>query len=188
MKPFSAIVIGGSAGSIEPLHDLLRSLPENGGRYAVVCVLHLMNRQRSLLPEIYREDCPWPVKEAESTEPVLPGTVYLAPPDYHLSIERDRTFALSNEEAVMFSRPSIDLLFSSAAPVYKHELAGLILSGANNDGTEGLLRVLKHGGQAFAQEIATAEFKEMPRAAVAASPQIREVDIPKVVEFLNRRF
>lgn len=188
MKPFSAVVIGGSAGSIEPLRDILRCLPERGAPYAVICVLHLMNRQKSLLPEIFGDNCPWPVKEAESTEPILPGTVYLAPPDYHLSVEKDRTFALSNEEAVMFSRPSIDLLFASAAPVFKHELVGLILSGANNDGTEGLLRILRHGGRALAQEIATSEFKEMPRAAVAASTLVEQFDVPKVVEFLNRRF
>lgn len=188
MKSFSAVVIGGSAGSIEPLREILRSLPEKDIRYTVICVLHLLNRQRSLLAEIFGDSCPWPVKEAESTEPVLPGTVYLAPPDYHLSVESDRTFSLSTEEAVMFSRPSIDLLFNSAASVYKSELVGLVLSGANSDGTEGLNRIVRHGGRAFAQAIETAEFKEMPKAALASSTAIEEADVPKVIEFLNRRF
>lgn len=192
VKPFSALVIGGSAGSIDPLRAILRGLPALNPnvkpKFAVICVLHLLNRHKSLLPEIFGDLCEWEVKEAESTEPIAAGTVYLAPPDYHVSVERDRTFALSTEEPVMFSRPSIDLLFKSAAPIYKTELAGLVLSGANNDGTAGLTRILRQGGQAFAQDLATAEFKEMPKAALLASPDVQPVKVQEVVEFLNRRF
>lgn len=192
VKPFSALVIGGSAGSIEPLRDILRGLPAptatNKPKFAVICVLHLLNRQRSLLPEIFRDRCNWEVKEAESTELIANGTVYFAPPDYHLSIENDRTFALSTEEPVMFSRPSIDLFFRSAAPVYKTDLAGLVLSGANSDGSDGLGRILRHGGQAFAQELSSAEFKEMPKAALSASPAVQAVKVEQVIEFLRGRF
>jgi two-component system, chemotaxis family, protein-glutamate methylesterase/glutaminase len=187
MKPFSALVIGGSAGSIEPLKGILQKLPASKD-FVIICVLHLLNRQKSLLPEVLGNGCPWPVKDAESTEPALKGHVYFAPPDYHLSLEQDRTFSLSNEEAVMFSRPSIDILFRSAASVYKSELAALILSGANGDGTEGLLRIIRHGGQAMAQNLETAEFSEMPKTALSASPLVKPVSPEEVVEFLNRRF
>lgn len=186
LHPFTLLAIGGSAGSLDPLRRVLSALPPKK-EFAVVCVLHLLSRQKSLLPKIFGEDSPWAVKEAESTEPVQPGTVYLAPPDYHLSIEADRTFALSNEEAVMFSRPSIDLFFESAARVYKNQMAGLILSGANDDGTRGLLRVLKQGGLGYVQDPETADFKEMPGAALKSSNQNTCVTIERFVDFLNGR-
>lgn len=122
-----AVVIGGSAGAIDSLKSILPHLPEKAD-YPVIVTLHLLQRSPSLLATIFRDKCPWPVKEAESTEPIEPKTVYFAPNDYHLSIEGDFTFSLSNEAPVMYSRPSIDLFFKSAASVYKSELVALLLS------------------------------------------------------------
>lgn len=181
-----ALVIGGSAGAIEVLKGLLPGLPESRD-FPVIVTLHLLPRSPSLLPSIFRENSAWPVKEAESTEVIEPGVVYFAPSDYHLSIEADCTFSLSNEEPVLYSRPSIDLFFKSAASVYKSELAALVLSGANEDGAEGLKEILRRGGRGFAQDPKEAEFPEMPRAALKVSPDVTPVNSSEMLEFLNRR-
>ena len=178
-----ALVIGGSAGAIEALKNLLPGLPPSKA-FPVIITLHLLPRGQSLLPTIFRNKCPWPVKEAESTEPLENGVVYFAPADYHLSIEADRTFSLSNEEPVMFSRPSIDVFFKSAAAVYKSELAALVLSGANEDGSQGIKEILKRGGRCFAQDPKTAEFSEMPQFALKVSPLVTAVNSSEMLEDL----
>jgi two-component system chemotaxis response regulator CheB len=184
-----AFIIGGSAGAIDTLKEILAGLPREQERrtFPVIVTLHLLPRGPSLLPSIFAERSPWPVKDAESTEPVENGTVYFAPSDYHLAIESDFTFSLSNEEPIMFSRPSIDLFFKSAAAVYKSELVALLLSGANADGAEGLREVLERGGRCFAQDPETAEFPEMPEAALRISPEVSAVRAEQVIEFLNGR-
>lgn len=182
-----AFVIGGSAGAIDALKEILPNLPNERGAFPIVIVLHLLPRAQSLLPSIFREKCPWPVKEAESTEPLEDGVVYFAPNDYHLAIEADHTFSLSNEEPIMYSRPSIDLFLKSAAAVYKGELAVLVLSGANADGAQGCLDIIGYGGRCFAQAPETAQFPEMPRAALAVSPAVSAVNSSEVVEFLHGR-
>lgn len=189
MRPFKTVIIGGSAGAIETLKLILPHLPEKDvdRTYSVICVLHLLPRGQSLLPSIFRDRCPWSVKEAESTEPIENGVVYFAPPDYHLSIEPDRTFALSTEEPEMYSRPSIDLLFLSAAPVFRRELVAFVLSGANSDGARGVLEILRSGGRCLAQAPETAEFPEMPTAALHVSPDVSVADANLMIEFLNGR-
>lgn len=186
MPTFKALAIGGSAGAIETLKQILPHLPASRD-FAVIVTLHLLPRGQSLLATIFRERCPWPTKEAESTEPILPGVVYFAPADYDLSVELDRTFSLSNEEPVMFSRPSIDLFLVSAASVFKGELIALLTSGANSDGANGLLEVIRRGGTAFAQAPETAEFPEMPKAALKLSKDVRSLTPKEMVEFLNGR-
>ncbi len=178
-----AFIIGGSAGAIEALKSLLPGLPPSKG-FPVVIVLHLLPRGQSLLPTIFRSQCPWPVKDAESTEPLENGVVYFAPNDYHLSIEADGTFSLSNEEPVMFSRPSIDLFFKSAASVYKSELAALVLSGANEDGAQGVKEILKRGGRCFAQDPTTADSPEMPQSALNVSPDVTAVNSSEMLAYL----
>jgi two-component system chemotaxis response regulator CheB len=181
-----ALVIGGSAGAIEALKEILPGLPSSRS-FPVIVTLHLLSRSPSLLPTIFKGLCPWPVKEAESTEVIENGVVYFAPSDYHLSIEADRSFSLSTEAPILFSRPSIDLFFKSAASVYKSELAALVLSGANEDGAEGVRAILSRGGRCFAQDPASAEFTEMPMAALAVSPAVTKVKTSEMLEFLNRR-
>ena len=187
--PVSAFIIGGSAGSIDILKNLLPKLPKDPAdrTFAIVCVLHLLPSGQSLLPSIYQRGCPWTVKEAESTEKIENGVVYFGPPDYHLSVEADRTFALSTEEPQMYSRPSINLFFMTAAAAYKSELVALILSGANADGAQGFREILRMGGRCLAQAPETAEFPEMPRAALAVSPEVSSMNPAAVVEFLNGR-
>lgn len=186
---FKAVAIGGSAGAIDALKDILPKLPEESHKrtFAVVCVLHLLPRGQSLLPAVFKGLCPWPTKEAESTEQIENGTVYFAAADYHLSIEADFTFSLSTEEPLMYSRPSIDLFFMSAAKAYRKDLVALLLSGANDDGARGFREVLHHGGRCIVQSPETAEFQAMPNAALKISPDIAVMLNSQVVEFLNGR-
>jgi two-component system, chemotaxis family, protein-glutamate methylesterase/glutaminase len=146
-----AIVIGTSVGAVEALSVLLPALPA-GLKAAVFIVVHLPRDRPSLLVEIFKPKCALPVREAEDKEPVQPGTVYFAPPDYHLLIEEGPCLALSADEVVHFSRPAIDVLFESAADVYRERLLGIILSGSNEDGGAGIAAVERAGGVTVVQE------------------------------------
>lgn len=165
-----AVVIGGSAGAVDALGELLPGLPENY-QLPVIVVVHLPARRTSLLPALFAQRCVLPVREPEDKEPIGPG-IWFAPPDYHLLIEADHRFALSIDQPVRFSRPSIDVLFESAAPVYRSHLLGIVLTGANDDGAAGASAIRKFGGIVAVQDPDVALASEMPRAAIAqASPQ-----------------
>ncbi|HZZ13084.1 MAG TPA: chemotaxis protein CheB [Paraburkholderia sp.] len=159
------VVIGGSAGGIEVLNVLLGALPARFAP-AVMIVSHLPPDPPSYLVQAFRHRCALPVVEPDAGEPILPGRVHVAPPGYHMLVESDRTVALSTDAAVRFSRPSIDVLFESAAHVYHDGLLAILLSGANDDGAQGLKRVRALGGVAWVQAPDTASAPEMPRAAI----------------------
>jgi two-component system, chemotaxis family, protein-glutamate methylesterase/glutaminase len=166
-KPLiEAIVIGGSAGALEALSVLLPALPA-GCPFAVAVVVHLSPSKPSRLAEVLGVKTVLPVKEVEDKEPVVAGTVYVGPPGYHLLIERGRTFALSADELIHYSRPAIDVLFESAAEAYGDRLAGIVLTGANADGARGLLAVKQRGGLAVVQSPEGAQAPAMPEAAIA---------------------
>lgn len=167
---FDAIVIGASAGGVEALSVLLPALPA-GLQAGVFIVLHLPRDKPSLLIEIFRHKCALRVQEADDKEPVQPGTVYFAPPDYHLLVDKgafDKSpcLALSADEPVHYSRPSIDVLFESAADVYGTGLLGIVLTGANQDGAAGLNAVHRAGGMAVVQDPASALAPLMPESAL----------------------
>jgi two-component system chemotaxis response regulator CheB len=165
-----AIVVGGSAGAVDALGELLRELPAN---YAlpIIIVVHLPARRTSLLPPLFAARCAVPVREPQDKQPIEPG-VWFAPPDYHLLVEADRTFSLSIDEPVRFSRPSIDVLFESAARAYGEKLLGVVLTGANDDGAAGACAIRRCGGVLAVQSPETAIASEMPRAAIErSSPQ-----------------
>ena len=161
----AAIVIGTSAGGVEALSILLPALPP-GLRAAVFVALHLPRERPSLAVEIYQAKCRLPVREAEDKEPVRPGNVYFAPPDYHLLIEAGRQVALSVDDPVNYSRPSIDVLFESAALVYGKHLMGIILTGANEDGARGLAAIQRAGGVTVVQEPGSARESRMVVSAL----------------------
>ena len=163
-----AIVIGGSAGGVEALGVLFEALPARF-KPAILVVVHIPGDRPSLLAELYGPRCRLPVREALDKEPIEPGTVYFAPPDYHLLAEKDKSLSLSHDAPVAFSRPSIDVLFESAALAYGPALLGIVLSGANDDGTQGLLAVRRCGGHAWVQEPADALAGAMPSAAIAGA-------------------
>jgi len=163
---YDAVVIGASAGGVEALGVLLGALPPSFPA-AILAVLHLPPDRTTMLPALLGRRCARPVKEAEDKEPVEPGTVYLAPPDYHLLVEPGGTLSLSRDEPVHFSRPAIDLLFESAAMAWRERLLGISLTGASSDGAEGLHEVRACGGTAWVQDPAQATAPVMPAAALA---------------------
>ncbi len=164
-----AIVIGASAGALEALSAILPALSADFP-LPIMIVVHVPPDRRSILSELFQSKCLVRVKEAEDKEPIAAGTIYFAPPDYHLLVEAGRTLALSSDEPVLYSRPSIDVLFESAADVYGAGLVGIVLTGANHDGAMGLRAIAEAGGTALVQEPADAFASAMPEAALAAVP------------------
>lgn len=162
---FELVVIGGSAGGVEVLNVLLDALPASFAP-AVMIVTHLPPDSPSYLVQAFAHRCVLPVLEPDAGERIMPGRVHVAPPGYHMLVEVDRTVALSTDAAVRFSRPSIDVLFESAASVYGERLLAILLSGANDDGAQGLKRVRALGGIAWVQAPDSASSPEMPRAAI----------------------
>ena len=160
-----AVVIGASSGGVQALSMLLPALPAPT-HVAVFIVLHLPRDKPSLLASVFERKCALPVREALDKEPVAPGTVYFAPSNYHLLLDEGPRLALSTDELVHNSRPSIDVLFESAAEVYRNRLLGIILTGANADGAEGLATVHRLGGTTIVQEPKTALSQQMVLAAL----------------------
>lgn len=160
------VAIGTSSGGVEALGVLLAALPATC-RAAVLVVLHLPPDRSSQLPALYAARCPLPIKEVEDKEPVSAGTVYFAAPDYHMLVEPERRFALSMDQAVHYSRPSIDVALESAALAYRSAMLGIILTGASADGAAGLAAVRQQGGLAWVQDPLQAQAATMPTAALA---------------------
>lgn len=181
---FGAVVIGGSAGSVEALSVLLPALPA-GLQAAVLVVLHLPRNRPSLLCNIFRSRCALPLREAEDKEPIVPGTVYFAPPDYHLLVDDGPALALSVDAPVHYSRPSIDVLFESAADAYGSGLIGMLLSGANQDGARGLAAIEARGGLAVVQEPDSAGVRTMPESALAHTTAARILTPLQMATFLT---
>lgn len=163
-----AVAIGASAGGIDALFTLLDGLapPMHA---AIVIVLHLPEQHESRLVEVFATRLRVPVQEAQPHAPVRDGTIYFAPPGYHLLVEADHSFSLSCDAPVLFSRPSIDVLLESCAETYGATLAGFVLTGANEDGARGLARVKACGGLAAVQDPNEAQHSPMPLAAIAAA-------------------
>ena len=164
-RRFEAVVIGGSAGGVDALVALLPALPA-GYALPVFCILHLPGDRDSRLAELFDERLPMPVKEAADKEEIAPGTVYFAGPGYHLSVERDRIFSLSCEPPVHFARPAIDVLLESSADTYGPALAAILLTGANEDGADGMATVRARGGFTVVQDPLDAQVPTMPAAAI----------------------
>ena len=179
-----AIVIGTSAGGVEALSVLLPSLPE-GLRAAVLVVLHLPRERPSLLVDIFTPKCRLPVREAEDKEPIEPGVVYFAPPDYHLLVDNGPRVALSADEPVNFSRPSIDVLFESAADIYGARLIGIILTGASHDGALGLEAVRCAGGVTIVQEPESAQAPTMAESALKRGPVDHVLSLEQIAGWLR---
>ena len=133
MKRIEAVVIGCSAGGISALHEILPRLPADLA-VPVIVVCHCGPSARDLLSAVIARDCPLPVAEAEERSPALPGRIHVAPPDYHLLVEDDGTFALSVDRRVNNVRPAIDVLLDSASDTWGEGLLAVLLTGANDDG------------------------------------------------------
>jgi two-component system chemotaxis response regulator CheB len=179
-----AVVIGASAGAVEALLAILPNLPP-GFRLPVLLVVHIPPDQDSLLADLFSERCAVKVREAEDKEPLEAGTVYVAPPGYHLQVEKDMTASLSNDEPILFSRPSIDVLFETAADVFRDSLVGVILTGGSADGAQGMKAVAGNGGTAIVQDPGEALEPLMPNAALKACPGASVMTLREIVDFLK---
>lgn len=179
-----AVVIGASAGGVQAL---LALLPELAADFPlpVLVVLHVPADRSNVLAPLFEARCSLAVKEAEDKEAARPGVVYFAPSDYHLLVEADGHLALSSDEVVNYSRPSIDVLFESAADAYGAGLTAVILTGANDDGARGLQAVAAAGGVALIEEPATAYARMMPEAAQRACASAVVMPLAGIAEHLK---
>lgn len=163
--PVELVAIGASAGGVAALLTLLTPLPANF-TLPIVAVLHLLPRRQSQLGSVLAHRLAVPVREAQDKEPIEPGTIYLASANYHLLVENDRSFSFSSEPPVSFARPSIDVMMASAADAYGPALAGVLLTGANMDGAEGMAAIKTQGGMTVVQQPQDADVATMPQAAI----------------------
>ncbi len=183
ITPFQAVVVGSSAGGIRALERLLAPLP-NDFPLPIIIVQHLHPNSESYLPKILSVHCALPVKQAEERETIQNSSVYVAPPNYHLLIEEDHSFSLSLEPPVRYARPSVDVMFETAVYAYRNKLIGIILTGANDDGCEGVKQIKKAGGYVIVQDPKTAEAEAMPKAAIAAATVDKILPIEEVGLYL----
>ena len=182
-RRIEAIVAGGSAGALDALTQILPALPA-GFSIPIAIVLHVPPNRKSCVHEVLGVRCALPVKEADDKEPFADGAVYVAPPNYHLLVERERCLALSVDELVHFSRPAIDVLFESAADAYGERLLGLLLTGANEDGARGLARIKGAGGTVIVQSPETALAPTMPQAGLRLAQPDRVLPVDAIGPFL----
>ncbi|HEX8000949.1 MAG TPA: chemotaxis protein CheB [Pyrinomonadaceae bacterium] len=177
------IVVGTSAGGLAAMQVLLPGLSEMFN-CPIVIAQHRGKEQGSGLSQFLQKSCRLPIVEPEDKAPIEAGRVYLAPGDYHLLVEKGH-FALSTDAPVWYARPSINVLFESAADAYAETAVGVILSGANGDGARGLAAIKARGGTAIVEEPATAAYRAMPEAALQATTVDRVLPLAEIPSFLN---
>jgi two-component system chemotaxis response regulator CheB len=180
-----AVVIGASAGAVQALLGILPNLSD-AFPYPILITVHVPPDRDNLLVPLLQERCVIEIKEAEDKEPIRTGVAYFAPSDYHLLVEKNGTLALSSDETVNYSRPSIDVLFESAADAYGDGLTGIILTGANEDGARGLEAIRRHGGDVIVEQPDHAYAAAMPEAAIQACLGARTMTLAEIAEHLAR--
>jgi two-component system chemotaxis response regulator CheB len=173
------VVVGASWGGLDALRRLLRELPADLDAAVVVAQHRAPESHPTAFRDLLAAVTRLKVCDVDDKQPLAAGSVFLAPPDYHSLVEGEH-LALSVEGAVSFSRPSIDVLFESAAESFRERCVGVVLTGANDDGAHGLKRIAELGGTAIVQDPATAERDEMPRAALAAVPEARVTSLEEI--------
>lgn len=181
------ILIGGSAGSFPIIMNLLPLLPGNFNM-PIILVLHRMRNVVSEMAQLFsKASYVHVIREPEDKELIQPGFIYLAPQNYHLLIEPDKVFSLDYSEQVNFSRPSIDMSFISAAHVYKENCMGVLLSGANKDGTNGLSHIITNGGMAIIQDPIDAAYTAMPIEAIKLNPKALVADAATIQQLIIQK-
>ena len=176
-----AIVIGASYGGMEAIKTILTAIP-SVFNVPVSIVLHIGNNNINAYLAALNHKTGLTVKEAEEKEKIKPGTIYFAPPNYHLQLENDFTFSLSTDQKINFSRPSIDVLFETAAWVYNNDLLGILLTGSNSDGAEGLKIIKDYGGITIVENPETAFAKTMPNSAIKKEMPSFILDLGQIAE------
>lgn len=180
--PREAVVIGASAGAVQALSDILPRLPADYPLPLLV-VVHVPSAP-SGLTTLFSAKCAMNVVEPDDKETIVPGTVYFAPPGYHLLVEHGGSIALSADEPVLYSRPSIDVLFESAAESFGPAVIGIVLTGANEDGAKGAAAIEERGGLVLVEDPATAYAAAMPAAALARCTAARVLSLDAISDQL----
>lgn len=182
---YEAVVMGVSSGGMQAMNAIFPLLPKDF-KIPIIIVQHIGAHSDGAWIKILDHKCNLHVKEADEKETIEQGNIYIAPPNYHLLIEKNKTFSLTIDERVNFARPSIDVLFETAAEAYKNKLIGVILTGSNYDGTKGMGRIKDCGGLTIAQDPATAASSFMPASAIAAMQPDYIVSLENIVELLMK--
>jgi two-component system chemotaxis response regulator CheB len=178
------VVIGTSAGGIDALMKILPAFKAPSS-LSVALVIHLHPQGENLIPSLMSPDCEFKIKEAESGEPIIGKTIYVAPVNYHLCLEPNHTLSLSSEPLLNFSRPSIDMLFESAAYAYHKHVLGILLTGANDDGARGLKCIQDTGGLTLIQNPESSEFPMMPKSALAMFKPNLILNLDQIAKFIT---
>jgi len=183
---YQAVVVGASAGGIESFKRLLEKVGKDL-KIPVLVVQHIRKGGNSNLAGLFAAMTGKDVREPETHDPILPGVIYIAPSDYHMAIEKEKTITLLSDAPVNYSRPSIDVLFESAAEVYREGLIGIILTGSSNDGSAGLLKIKELGGCTIVQSPDDAEYDVMPFSAMNTVDSSFIGNIEEIAYFLRDR-
>lgn len=182
-QPIELVVIGGSSGSITVLIEILKNLKKDI-HFPILIIIHRLKTGRSKLIEVFQKVTSLKVEECNEKITMKDGHVYIAPEDYHVLIESNKTISLDISEPVNFSRPSIDVSFQSAAHVFNNQLAGFLLTGANKDGAEGLYKIYRNNGFCAIQNLNEAEIDTMPKAAKKIF-DVLELTAMEISEYIN---
>jgi len=180
---YEAIVIGVSSGGMNAMKALFANLPKDF-KLPVIIVQHVSQHSDNIWIQLLNDKSSLEIKEADEKERIENGKVYIAPSNYHLLVEKDKTFSLSTDERVNFARPSIDVLFETAADAYKQTLIGVVLTGSNNDGSRGLKQIKELGGLTIVQQPQTAESPYMPASAIATSQPDYILPLEEIIKLL----
>jgi two-component system, chemotaxis family, protein-glutamate methylesterase/glutaminase len=183
MNKYELLIIGGSAGSLEVILEVLPLLRHDLD-YAILLVLHRRSGD-SLLTGLLSDKTSLEVKEAEEKEAITPGVIYIAPANYHLLVEKDKTLSLDYSEKIHYSRPAIDASYETAAEAYGPLLIGVLLSGANADGAEGLLKIKQAGGLTIVQDPNETSVSYMPQQAIEKNAATKIVKTTQIIRLLN---
>jgi two-component system chemotaxis response regulator CheB len=180
---FEAVVIGVSAGGINALKEIFSQLPADF-QLPMIIVQHISPRSNNLWIDFMNDKSKVHIKEADEKEEIKNGWIYIAPANYHLLIEKNKTFSLTIDERVNYARPSIDVLFETAADAYKDKLIGIVLTGSNNDGSNGIKKIKEAGGMTIIQDPETAEYPEMPTFAMEQVKPDYILPLDKIISLL----
>jgi two-component system, chemotaxis family, protein-glutamate methylesterase/glutaminase len=183
MMNYDAIVIGVSSGGLNAMKIMFSLLPADFS-IPIVIVQHIGARSENIWIQLLNDKCNLEIKEADEKEEIEKGKIYIAPSNYHLLIEQDKTFSLTVDERVNYARPSIDVLFETAAEAYQERLIGVVLTGSNNDGSKGIKRIKECGGLTIVQQPDTAESSYMPESAIATIQPDYILPLEEIIKLL----
>ncbi len=178
-------LIGGSAGSLKVLLEILPNIKDDLS-FPIIIILHRKSTSDSMLAELLNSRTNLIVVEAEEKEKLMAGYIYLAPPDYHMLIEKDKSISLDFSEKLNYSRPSIDITFMAASEIYGKKTTALLLSGANSDGVDGLNIIKQNNGTTLVQDPVTAEVDFMPKQAIMHAKIDLILKPKQIAAFINR--